>query len=331
MSTAAAPADGPAHHGSRAHQLIVATVIAIVLPTIFLALRLLARHVLRIRLYFDDWLIIIAWFFKIGLDVSGSLLLEHGMGRPIQTVSVADMTEFLKIQYTGAIQYPLCVTFTKLSILYQYRRLFPNHDFKLMTSFLIAIMVMWCIAVMFTGIFMCTPIDKLWNPEIHGKCISLVPFYYGMQIPNVVTDFCILVLPFREIQRLDLPKKQKIGVAVTCLLWIISLVFGVVRLAVMVQLTDKGSDVTWNLVAPAIWTTIEPAVQITTACIPSLRVLYRKYMDTHTRKHRAAGAASAQRLRGMELGTASTTNGSVTTKASGEQQGNGVVERDVYV
>ncbi|CAD0084645.1 unnamed protein product [Aureobasidium vineae] len=61
MSTAAAPTDGPVHHGSHAHQLIAASVIAIVLPTVFLVLRLLARHVLRIRLYFDDWLIIIAW------------------------------------------------------------------------------------------------------------------------------------------------------------------------------------------------------------------------------------------------------------------------------
>ena len=61
MSTAAPPSDEPLHHGSRAHQLVVTTVIAIVLPTIFLALRLLARHVLRIRLYFDDWLILVAW------------------------------------------------------------------------------------------------------------------------------------------------------------------------------------------------------------------------------------------------------------------------------
>jgi hypothetical protein len=61
MSTAVPPNEEPLHHGSRAHQLIVTTIIAILLPTLFLGLRLLARHVLRIRLYFDDWLIIVAW------------------------------------------------------------------------------------------------------------------------------------------------------------------------------------------------------------------------------------------------------------------------------
>jgi hypothetical protein len=61
MSTADSSVDEPLHHGSRAHQLVITTVIAILLPTLFLGLRLLARHVLRICLYFDDWLIIVAW------------------------------------------------------------------------------------------------------------------------------------------------------------------------------------------------------------------------------------------------------------------------------
>ncbi|CAD0028103.1 unnamed protein product [Aureobasidium pullulans] len=60
MSTSAASAE-VVHTGSIAHRLVAATVVAIVVPTIALGLRLLARHVLRIRLYFDDWLIIIAW------------------------------------------------------------------------------------------------------------------------------------------------------------------------------------------------------------------------------------------------------------------------------
>ncbi|KEQ90526.1 hypothetical protein AUEXF2481DRAFT_566694 [Aureobasidium subglaciale EXF-2481] len=296
---ATAPAVPPQEHfGSKAHELIVATVIAIVLPTVFLGVRLLSRHVMRIRLYFDDWLIIIAWVFKIGLDISGSLLIEHGMGRPIQEVKPSDLAEFLKIQYTGVIQYPLCVTFTKLSILYQYKRLFPNRDFKMMANVIITIMIMWCTAIMFTGIFMCTPIRKAWEPAIDGTCIGLVPFYYGMQIPNVITDVMILLLPFREIQRLELPGRQKIGVAITCFLWVISLAFGVVRLAVMVQLGSKGNDMTWILVAPAIWTTIEPAVQITTACLPSIRVLYRKLAD---RKRKAR--ATSQRLRSLSLGS----------------------------
>ncbi|THY97013.1 hypothetical protein D6C93_04589 [Aureobasidium pullulans] len=335
MSTSAASAE-VVHTGSIAHRLVAATVVAIVVPTTALGLRLLARHVLRIRLYFDDWLIIIAWMFKIGLDISGSLLIEHGMGRPAATVSPADLDAFLKIQFTGVIQYPLCVTFTKLSILYQYRRLFPNRDFKLMTSALIAIMIMWCTGVMFTGIFMCTPVHKAWKPFTPGSCISLVPYYYGMQIPNVITDLLILLLPFREIQRLELPFKQKIGVAAACFLWVISLVFGIIRLAVLVELKNQGHDATWILVNPAIWTTIEPAVQITCACLPACRVLYRKYTDRNKKQ------PNSERLRSLSLSSRprngtfdgssvgeTTISGSWTTKDHNARPA--AKERDVYV
>ncbi|KAG9599492.1 hypothetical protein KCU86_g1390, partial [Aureobasidium melanogenum] len=243
-------------------------------------------------------LLIQRWqFFKIGLDVSGCLLIEHGIGRHIETVSIPDLVEFMQIQYTLVIQYPLCITMIKLSILYQYRRLFPkHHDFKLMTSFLIAMMIMWCTSIVFTGVFICTPIRKASTPWIEGECIDLVPFYYGMQIPNVVTHPLILLLPLREVQRLDLPRQQKLGVAFTCLLWVISLVCCVVRSAVMVQLGGEGMDLTWNLVPAAIWTTIEPAVQIIIACLPSLRVLYRKYLDARKQK-------TARRARSIELET----------------------------
>lgn len=66
----------------------------------------------------------------------------------------------------------------------------------------------------------------------------------------------------------------------------------------MVQLSDEGSDITWDLVPAAIWTVIEPAVQITTACLPSLRVLYRKSLDHRTQK---AKYAAARRLHSVEL------------------------------
>lgn len=64
----------------------------------------------------------------------------------------------------------------------------------------------------------------------------------------------------------------------------------------MVQLAGEGMDLTWNLVPAAIMTTVEPAVQICTACLPSLRVLWRKYLDARKQE-------VARRLRSIELET----------------------------
>jgi len=110
---------------------------------------------------------------------------------------------------------------TKLSILYQYKRLFSGKFFHYAVDALFLVLVLWCIAVCFTGVFICTPIKKAWYPTIPGQCINLISFYYGLQIPNVITDFAILVLPLKEVSELRLPKEQKLGVAFTCALWLL--------------------------------------------------------------------------------------------------------------
>lgn len=143
------------------------------------------------------------------------------MGRHINTVSPEELVKFLQVQYTGSILYPCCIAFTKLSILIQYRRIFSTPSFRWLTNILMGIVSIWCIAVCFTGIFLCHPIAKAWYPAMPGTCINLVSFYYGLQIPNVITDVAILILPTREVMSLDLPKRQKIGVALTCLLWLL--------------------------------------------------------------------------------------------------------------
>lgn len=131
------------------------------------------------------------------------------------------MITFFKIQYCGAILYPFCVTFYKLSILVQYRRLFGGRFFHCAVNTIMVITVTWCISVSFTGVFICTPIDKAWYPLKEGNCVDLISFYYGLQIPNVVTDVAIIILPLKEVAELKLPKQQKFGVALACALWIL--------------------------------------------------------------------------------------------------------------
>lgn len=58
-------------------------------------------------------------------------------------------------------------------------------------------------------------------PTKPGNCINMVSFYYGLQIPNVITDAVILIIPLKEVVGLDLPANQKVGIALTCALWLL--------------------------------------------------------------------------------------------------------------
>ena len=149
--------------------------------------------------------------------------------------------------------------------------------------------------------------EKNWHPTVEGTCIPIIPFYYGLQIPNIITDLLIIVVPIREVTRLQLNKRLKTGAVTMFALGIITLIFDIVRLVALLQLTapekmadftceftSKASSKTYcldsrsnesrltiaqpidNIIDVAVWTTIEPTVAIVAVCIPSVRTLYRR-------------------------------------------------------
>jgi hypothetical protein len=121
----------------------------------------------------------------------------------------------------------------------QYRRLFSHHsrNFHWQINVLITIVAVWGAGIILTAFFLCVPMEKNWHPMVKGTCIPIIPFYYGLQIPNIITDVLIIVVPIREVMRLQLNKKLKTGAVTMFALGIITLVFDIVRLVALLQIT----------------------------------------------------------------------------------------------
>lgn len=67
----------------------------------------------------------------------------------------------------------------------------------------------WVVAVVIANSLACVPVQRIWNFTIEGKCFSWPGFYYGTQIPNILTDVYIIVIPLREVFGLSLTRLQK--------------------------------------------------------------------------------------------------------------------------
>lgn len=76
------------------------------------------------------------------------------------------------------------------------------------------IVIVWAACGILAGCFICVPTEKLWNPMIPGGCMDLGKFYYGLQIPNIVTDAIILAMPMHTVWRLPISKAQKTGLSI---------------------------------------------------------------------------------------------------------------------
>lgn len=54
-------------------------------------------------------------------------------------------------------------------------------------------------------------VAKQWDPELPGKCLNQVHFYYGLAGTSLGFDVIIIILPLPVLWRLQLGLKQKVA------------------------------------------------------------------------------------------------------------------------
>ena len=124
------------------------------------------------------------------------------------------MEKWHQVLYVYENFYAPAIATTKLSVLLFYNRIFSIPKFRIVLYVLGATVAAWWIAMQFTVIFECTPIDFSWDQRGgHGHCINLDKFFLGQAIPNIVTDIVLLSIPLPMIWHLQLPRSQKMALS----------------------------------------------------------------------------------------------------------------------
>lgn len=97
--------------------------------------------------------------------------------------------------------------FTKLSLFFVYQGLFQKADtFWIRMSrnvnyFTAFVVVGYYTASFFVTIFQCTPVQKMWYPDIAGTCINKSQFFYSTGIVNVITSVLVIAIPLPVLLR----------------------------------------------------------------------------------------------------------------------------------
>lgn len=115
-----------------------------------------------------------------------------------------------QIGWSNAFVYTACVACIKLSILALYKRLFATKHMVVAVNVVTAMIVLWAVSIWVVGAVQCIPVRKFWNPSVEGSCIDPTPFYYGMQIPNIITDLIVLAMPMKTVWSLPIPTTQRL-------------------------------------------------------------------------------------------------------------------------
>ena len=121
-----------------------------------------------------------------------------------------------KLNNICQILYGPFIMVTKASILLLLARIFAPQRRGLiyvMVHLLIWLNLVFYGAVTIVKIVQCIPRARIWDSSVTGTCIDLTAVLKTTGIFNTASDLFILVLPIREIWKLKMEIRQKLGVS----------------------------------------------------------------------------------------------------------------------
>ncbi len=87
----------------------------------------------------------------------------------------------------------------KLSYLAFYLRLMPDRRNRIIIFGTMAVVTMLGVSYTFVSIFMCTPIEKGWEPTVPGTCVNNAAYLISNTAFNMLADVVIFILPMRAL------------------------------------------------------------------------------------------------------------------------------------
>ncbi|KAK5633699.1 hypothetical protein RRF57_009413 [Xylaria bambusicola] len=272
--------------------------------------RIYTCHVIKRSLGADDWMAVLSLLLTIGMNVSQSVSATKYLGRHIYDLDPrVDIPRFLqvisspynfpflhfpiflfvsintydaKLFWINELLYNAAMLFIKMTFLTQYYRVF-RHVNILKTTYLMAIIIIggWCTGQFLAVIFICVPVQGLWDSSVEAKCQNQLIGIYLNAVGTLVTDIAILILPIPAIWGLNLPKTQKWALIGVFSIGIFTSAISIVRLT---TLSSPNEDLTYNAVTSSCWSVAELSSGIIAAALATTRPLISSFIPSFTSK-----------------------------------------------
>ncbi|KAJ4419478.1 hypothetical protein N0V82_004923 [Gnomoniopsis sp. IMI 355080] len=243
-----------------------------VLTLVTISLRLWARIFVVKSLGIDDYLICVAALLSWGFIATTLASVRYGLGSHISDVEehygADDLITYAQIVWLSSLFYNACLGFIKVSALALYMRL-GDRTLRRLAIIMIAVVTCQASANVLAALFQCTPISAAWDKTAGEtyKCIDINAFYLANAAVNIFTDLLTYSLPIPLALKLQMPLRQRIGLAVI-------LCLGLFYIPQMLVSTDA----TWAIAGAMYWSVIETNIGILSASIPSWKVLAKRYV-----------------------------------------------------
>lgn len=130
-------------------------------------------------------------------------------------------TTLYKFQLVISTWYFATIGLSKLAVCVLYRKLFPQKSVLIILWVTAGIIIGNSVGSVVASLAACRPFEANWaSAEVQADpnvCIVKSSLYIWSSIPNIITDFILLVLPLPIVWNLHASPRLKIGLSVTFL------------------------------------------------------------------------------------------------------------------
>ncbi|KAB8221514.1 hypothetical protein BDV33DRAFT_202511 [Aspergillus novoparasiticus] len=241
-----------------------------------------ARLYVRLRLRpgsfgWDDVTMLLSLALAIGTGVVETSLVEHGIGRHMDTVDPANYPTLLKLTLIASILNLLCTMTLKISLSIFLLRMVQqaNRIVHRLVIFNLISLVPFTVAVIIVDLVQCVPLQGYWDKSIQAKCIDTQTVNILLKAASgvgVVTDFMTAGIPMFIIYNVQMPARRKY-----LLYGILTFGFFIAgaSIAKTVSIDWSPKDYTWDNAKMAPWASTEHQGGMIVGCLVTLRPLFQ--------------------------------------------------------
>ncbi|KAK7606994.1 hypothetical protein BKA81DRAFT_304393 [Phyllosticta paracitricarpa] len=277
----------------RSQQILAVGVVFLCLCWISVGLRVYTRAVIVNSFGSDDWTMLASLFFITGYLVCQLGGVYYGTGRLDNDLSPENKMKALRYWFFCELFYAVGSMLLKIAVGIFLLRIAVKRVHVLIIYVVNAAVGVFSMAYFLAFLLQCNPVQTFWTIAPNNEhCLApttVVAFTYAASGLSSCADWIYGILPAFIVWDLQMNNRTKVVVVGILSFAAIGSTATLVRIPYIWSMTSERNFL-YNTTDVAIWSSIEPGVGMTAACIATLRpllqrILHRTGLSTHSRTH----------------------------------------------
>ncbi|KAK8123351.1 hypothetical protein PG999_003269 [Apiospora kogelbergensis] len=294
----------------RGDEILGAVIATTTLACLTLCARLWVRLTMVHKMGSDDYAMIVAMLLSLaslGLVIPQVI---YGAGRHIVYLRPSVATIGLKVNFVSQVFYLWAIPAVKMSIGLFLLRIAPNKGYRRALHGVMIFTMAYTMMCFATLLLQCTNLAILWDPTVKAVCWSketLQALSYANSIVNIITDMFFAILPAPMLWNVQINIRTKASLICIMGLGVFAVAAAIVK-SFFISNYGKTGDFLWDSTDLTIWVSTECNTGIIAACLPCLKPLFKRILETTTQRSRGSSSNQTDRSYKMKSYGAGGTN-----------------------